>query len=109
MQRRCSFLFIVVLVRIWRIAHLSRDLFGTYLCAGVFTMLLWQIFQNVGMTIRIMPVTGLPLPFISYGGSGLITWFALLGLVQSVHMRRCGDTGRHADRSPVTVLGRPVA
>jgi rod shape determining protein RodA len=51
-------------------------------------MLLWQIFQNVGMTIKIMPVTGLPLPFISYGGSGLITWFALLGLVQSVHMRR---------------------
>jgi rod shape determining protein RodA len=81
-------LFIVVLVRIWRIAHLSRDLLGTYLCAGVFTMMLWQIFQNVGMTIKIMPVTGLPLPFISYGGSGLITWFAMLGLVQSVHMRR---------------------
>jgi rod shape determining protein RodA len=81
-------LFVVVLVRIWRIAHLSRDLLGTYLCAGVFTMLLWQVFQNVGMTIKIMPVTGLPLPFISYGGSGLITWFALLGLVQSVHMRR---------------------
>ena len=75
-------------MRIWRIAHLSRDLLGTYLCAGVFTMLLWQVFQNIGMTIKIMPVTGLPMPFISYGGSGLITWFALLGLVQSVHMRR---------------------
>jgi rod shape determining protein RodA len=81
-------LFAVVLVRIWRIAHLSRDMFGTYLCAGVFTMLLWQVFQNIGMTIKIMPVTGLPMPFISYGGSSLITWFALLGLVQSVHMRR---------------------
>jgi rod shape determining protein RodA len=81
-------LFIVMLVRIWRIAHLSRDLLGTYLCAGVFSMMLWQIFQNVGMTIKIMPVTGLPLPFISYGGSGLITWFAMIGLVQSVHMRR---------------------
>jgi rod shape determining protein RodA len=81
-------LFAVVLVRIWRIAHLSRDMFGTYLCAGVFTMLLWQVFQNVAMTIKIMPVTGLPMPFISYGGSSLITWFALLGLVQSVHMRR---------------------
>ena len=54
------FTFIVVLVRIWRIAHLSRDMFGTYLCAGVFTMLLWQVFQNVGMTLKIMPVTGLP-------------------------------------------------
>ncbi|MGI9030625.1 MAG: FtsW/RodA/SpoVE family cell cycle protein [Ilumatobacteraceae bacterium] len=81
-------LFAVVLVRIWRIAQLSRDLLGTYLCAGVFTMLLWQVFQNIGMTLKIMPVTGLPMPFISYGGSGLITWFALFGLVQSVHMRR---------------------
>jgi len=78
----------IALVRIWRIAHLSRDPFGTYLCAGVFTMMLWQTFQNVGMTLRIMPVTGLPLPFISYGGSGLIVYFAMFGLVQSVHMRR---------------------
>jgi rod shape determining protein RodA len=82
------FLFAVVLMRIWRIAHLSRDLLGTYLCAGVFTMMLWQVFQNIGMTVKIMPVTGLPMPFISYGGSSLITWCALLGLVQSVHMRR---------------------
>ena len=81
-------LIAIALVRIWRIAHLSRDLLGTYLCAGVFTMLLWQTFQNVGMTLKILPVTGLPLPFISYGGSGLIVYFALFGLVQSVHMRR---------------------
>ncbi|MEO1055592.1 MAG: FtsW/RodA/SpoVE family cell cycle protein [Actinomycetota bacterium] len=81
-------LIAVVLMRVWRIAHLSRDLLGTYLCAGVFTMLLWQTFQNVAMTLKIMPVTGLPLPFISYGGSGLIVYFAMLGLVQSVHMRR---------------------
>jgi rod shape determining protein RodA len=81
-------LFVVALMRIWRIAHLSRDLLGTYLCAGVFTMLLWQLFQNVGMTLGIMPVTGLPMPFISYGGSSLITYFALFGIVQSVHMRR---------------------
>jgi rod shape determining protein RodA len=81
-------MFVLALVRIWRIATLSRDLLGTYLCAGVFTMLLWQVFQNVGMTLGIMPVTGLPLPFISYGGSSLITYFALFGIVQSVHMRR---------------------
>ncbi|MDJ0771274.1 MAG: FtsW/RodA/SpoVE family cell cycle protein [Ilumatobacter sp.] len=81
-------LFVVVLMRIWRIATLSRDLLGTYLCAGVFTMLLWQVFQNVGMTLGIMPVTGLPMPFISYGGSSLLTYFALFGIVQSVHMRR---------------------
>jgi rod shape determining protein RodA len=81
-------LIAVALLRIWRIAHLSRDLLGTYLCAGVFTMMLWQAFQNIGMTLRILPVTGLPLPFISYGGSGLIVYFAMFGLVQSVHMRR---------------------
>jgi rod shape determining protein RodA len=81
-------LFVVVLMRIFRIATLSRDPFGTYVCAGVFVMLLWQIFQNVGMTLGIMPVTGLPLPFISYGGSSLLTYFAMFGLVQSVHMRR---------------------
>lgn len=81
-------LFVVVLMRIWRIATLSRDLFGTYLCAGVFTMLLWQVFQNIGMTLGIMPVTGLPMPYISYGGSGLLVYFAMFGLVQSVHMRR---------------------
>jgi rod shape determining protein RodA len=80
--------FVLALARIWRIATLSRDLLGTYLCAGVFTMLLWQVFQNVGMTLGVMPVTGLPLPFISYGGSSLITYFAMFGLVQSVHMRR---------------------
>jgi len=81
-------LFVVALMRIWRIATLSRDLFGTYICAGVFTMLLWQVFQNVGMTLGIMPVTGLPMPFISYGGSSLLVYFAMFGLVQSVHMRR---------------------
>ncbi len=81
-------LFAVMLFRIWRIAHLSRDMLGTYLCAGAFTMLLWQLFQNVAMTVGVMPITGLPLPFISYGGSSLVTFFAIMGLVQSVHMRR---------------------
>ena len=81
-------LFALMLFRVWRVAHLSRDLLGTYLCAGVFTMVLWQLFQNVGMTLGILPVTGLPMPFISYGGSGLVAYFGMMGLVQSVHMRR---------------------
>lgn len=81
-------LFTLLLLRIWRIAHLSKDTLGTYLCAGVFTMVLWQVFQNIAMTIGVMPVTGLPLPFISYGGSGLVTYCVLIGLVQNVHMRR---------------------
>ena len=81
-------LYTIVLLRIWRIAHLSRDLLGTYICVGVFTITLWQVFQNLAMTMGIMPITGLPLPFISYGGSGIVTFFALIGLVQNVHMRR---------------------
>jgi rod shape determining protein RodA len=80
--------FVIMLLRIWRIAHLSRDMFGTYVCAGVFTMLLWQLFQNVAMTVGVMPITGLPLPFISYGGSSLVAFCIMLGLVQNVHMRR---------------------
>ncbi len=81
-------LYALMLLRIFRIAQLSRDTLGTYICAGAFAMILWQVFQNIGMTIGIMPVTGLPLPFVSYGGSGLFALYALLGLVQNVHMRR---------------------
>ena len=81
-------LFSLALFRIWRVAHLSRDLLGTYICVGVFSMLLWQVFQNIAMTLGVMPITGLPLPFISYGGSGTLAYFILFGLVQSVHMRR---------------------
>ena len=83
-------------MRIWRIATLSRDLFGTYICAGVFTMLLWQVFQNVGMTLGIMPVTGLPMPFISYGGSSLVSVFILTGLIFNVAMRRSTSLNRHS-------------
>jgi rod shape determining protein RodA len=81
-------LFAVIGWRIWRIAQLSRDQFGVLLCVGVLSMLAFQIFQNAGMTMGIMPITGIPLPFVSYGGSSTIALFAGLGLVQSVHMRR---------------------
>ena len=81
-------LFGVVLWRIWRIAQLARDRLGLLLVSGIFTMLLWQIFQNIGMTLGLTPVSGLPLPFISYGGSHLVSSAMLIGLVQSIHMRR---------------------
>ena len=58
------------------------------LCTGVMVMMVIQIFENVGMTMGIMPITGIPLPFMSYGGSALLTMFASTGLVLSVHMRR---------------------
>ncbi len=74
--------------RILRAAQLSRDAFGTLLCVGVFCMLLFQLFENIGMSLGIMPVTGIPLPFMSYGGSSILVAFVLAGLVLSVHMRR---------------------
>jgi rod shape determining protein RodA len=67
---------------------LSKDLFGTLLASGVVAMLSLQVFINVGMNIGIMPVTGIPLPFVSYGGTSLIVWFGLVGLLLNVHMRR---------------------
>jgi rod shape determining protein RodA len=81
-------LFSIIVFRIWRTAQLSRDGFGTLLCAGVLAMLLFQVFQNVGMTMGIMPVTGIPLPFVSYGGSSTLTNFIAIGIVLNVHMRR---------------------
>mgnify|MGYP003113760015 FL=1 len=81
-------LFAIIGWRIWRVAQLSRDQFGVLLCVGVLSMLAFQIFQNAGMTMGIMPITGIPLPFVSYGGSSTIALFAGLGLVQGVHMRR---------------------
>lgn len=81
-------LYGVVLWRVWRTAQLARDAFGVLVCAGVFSMLLFQVFQNVGMTMGIMPITGIPLPFMSYGGSSIIAMFVAVGLVLNVHMRR---------------------
>jgi rod shape determining protein RodA len=81
-------LFAVVLWRIFRIARMATERLGTFICAGVFTMILWQSFQNIGMTMGITPVSGVPLPFLSYGGSHTVAFAMMLGLVQSVHMRR---------------------
>lgn len=81
-------LFAVMVWRIWRTAQLSHDTFGALLCAGVLAMFVFQIFENVGMTMGIMPITGIPLPLVSYGGSSAITVLMAVGLVLSVHMRR---------------------
>ena len=81
-------IFGVILWRLWRTAQMARDRFSFFLASGAFTMVMWQVFQNIGMTLGVMPVSGLPLPFISYGGSHLISSAILIGLVQSIHMRR---------------------
>ena len=74
--------------RTWRTARLARDFFGTLVCVGVLAMFVFQMFENVGMTMGIMPITGIPLPFMSYGGSSLITSLRLHRPGANVHMRR---------------------
>ena len=81
-------LFGFVVWRIWRAAILARDLTGTLICVGVLAMLVFQVFENVGMTMGIMPIAGIPLPFMSYGGSAMLAYFVGIGLVLNVHMRR---------------------
>jgi rod shape determining protein RodA len=81
-------LYALLLYRIWRTAQNASSLFGRLLCTGVFAMFLFQIFQSVGMTMGMMPITGIPLPLVSYGGSSMLTSMLALGLVAGVHRRR---------------------
>ena len=82
----CAYGF--VLLRIWRIARLAKDPLGTYIAVGALALIAWHVFENVGMNMGLMPVTGIPLPFVSYGGSSCVAFLVLIGLVESVHMRR---------------------
>lgn len=77
-----------IIWRAIRIAMISRDQFGTRLAAGVAAMLAFQLFINVGMTIGLVPIVGIPLPFVSYGGSSLLTSFSGVGILMNIHMRR---------------------
>jgi rod shape determining protein RodA len=81
-------LFAVLLWRSIRIAFLSKDPFGTYLATGVASMFAVQMFVNIGMVIGIMPITGIPLPFLSYGGSSMLASCIGVGILLNVHMRR---------------------
>jgi len=80
-------LFTALLFRAIRVATLARDQFGRLLATGVAIMILFQVFINIAVNIRLLPVTGIPLPFISQGGSSLIMLFVALGLLQSVLLR----------------------
>jgi rod shape determining protein RodA len=80
-------LFILLLLRGVRAATISRDSFGQSIAVGVVIFILFQVFINIGVNIRLFPVTGIPLPFISQGGSSLITVFIAIGLLESVAVR----------------------
>jgi rod shape determining protein RodA len=81
-------LFAFLIWRALRIAAMSRDLFGALLAGGIAVLWAFQIFVNVGMTMGVMPITGIPLPFVSFGGSSLLTNFACVGILHNIHMRR---------------------
>jgi len=81
-------LYALILWRAIRIATLSKDPFGTLVAAGIASMFAIQMFVNVGMVIGIMPITGIPLPFLSYGGSSILVSFTAIGMLESIHMRR---------------------
>lgn len=84
-------LFLLILALIWRVmraADLTGDPFGRLICIGVASVIFFQSFVNLGVNLGLLPVTGTPLPFVSYGGSSLIAFLISLGLVQSVLMRR---------------------
>jgi rod shape determining protein RodA len=80
-------LFFVLIWRILHVATIARDRFGVLLAVGIATIFLFHVFVNIGMTMGIMPVTGIPLPFISYGRSSLVVSVISLGLLQSIAVR----------------------
>lgn len=90
-------LYALLLWRALRIVAIAKDLLGALIAAGVVAMLMFQVFVNVGMTIGIMPITGITLPLMSYGGSSVITIFLAVGLLQSIYIRA---------RASATIKGR---
>jgi rod shape determining protein RodA len=81
-------LFTALLWRVLNAGWRSPDAFGSMFCCGVASMILFQLVVNVGMVIGLMPITGIPLPFVTHGGASLVTTAAGLGIIQSINMRR---------------------
>lgn len=80
-------LYILIIWRGLRISIISESVFGSLIAGGIVSMLLFQVFVNIGMTIGIMPITGIPLPFVSYGGSSMVVNLMAIGLLESIHVR----------------------
>ena len=80
-------LYALMIWRTLRILTMSKNLYGTLIAGGVLAMLMFQVFINAGMTIGIMPITGVPLPLMSYGGSSVLVTFIAIGLLQSIYVQ----------------------
>ncbi len=88
-------LFFVLVWRMLHVATVSRDRFGVLIAVGIATIFLFHVFVNIGMTMGLMPVTGIPLPFISYGRSSLVVSVLSLGLLQSIAMHSKAEASKH--------------
>lgn len=85
-----SLLIVIFFLLIYRLLHIalkSNDHYGSFLVAGLIGMFMYQVFQNIGMSIQLLPITGIPLPFISYGGSSILAYMIGIGLALNVHSR----------------------
>ena len=80
-------LYALLIWRALRITTLSKNLYGSLVGAGIASMLLFQVFVNVGMNVGLMPVTGIPLPLVSYGGTSVLVTFMAIGLLQSIYVQ----------------------
>jgi len=81
-------LYLFLTMQIIHNAQTAPDKAGMYICVGIATLLLFHLLVNVGMVVGRVPVTGIPLPLMSYGGSSLMSMFLMLGLVNNVRLRR---------------------
>jgi rod shape determining protein RodA len=98
-----AFVLSMYALLIWRglrILTIAKNLFGALIAGGIVSMLLFQVFVNVGMTVGIMPITGIPLPLLSYGGSSVLTTFLAFGLLQSIYAQ---------GRASAAIKGRGLA
>jgi rod shape determining protein RodA len=88
-------LYALLIWRALRILTMAKNLYGTVISAGILAMMMFQVFVNVGMTIGIMPITGVPLPLMSYGGSSMLVTLLAIGLLQSIHIQaRVANVGK---------------
>lgn len=82
------FMYCAIIFRLWQLMKTTKDRYGSLIIAGIMFMLMFHIFENIGMTIGVMPITGIPLPFISYGGTNFATNMIAIGLVLSVRFNK---------------------
>lgn len=102
-------LFFLLIYHLTQMAFETKDTFNTYLCVGVISMITFHVFQNIGMTIQVLPITGIPLPFISYGGSSLMGNMMAMGLIYGIRYHYKGymfSTGQNYNTSSTNTPSR---